>query len=199
MWKLAVLCVFAVGMLGCVLAAVDLNADLRTMAQMLPGLYSNNLRRHGKSHKVPVIKDGKVFPESPVPVDALSTMHVTAVFRPVNVTFLQDSFNVYVEQTLYGHQKPHRQWIYSFSVDRRYRAIKLQMYNFKENSLGEKISKNPRATKYLSESDVTTRSDCDMFWRKLGQEFVGSLSRRCVGMMDQTQVIIHVHSCALLN
>ncbi|XP_060579193.1 uncharacterized protein LOC132736128 isoform X2 [Ruditapes philippinarum] len=169
-------------------AAIDLTADLKYLSEMLPGYYSNN-GRHSKHFRHSFERP---LSSQDTPAEALTTIPLTAVYRPVDVTFLPDCFNVYVEQTLYGKQRPHRQWLYSFSKDERTRSIKLKVYNFIDKSLVEKISKNPRSVKYLNARDVSTRSECDMFWRRLGETFVGTTSRQCVAMVDGKQVRISV-------
>lgn len=169
-------------------AAIDLTADLKYLSEMLPGHYSNN-ERHSKQFRHSFERP---LSAHETPAEALTTIPLTAVYRPVEVTFLPDCFNVYVEQTLYGKQRPHRQWLYSFSKDERTRSIKLKVYNFIDKSLVEKISKNPRSVKYLNERDVSTRTECDMYWRRLGETFVGTTSRQCLAIVDGKQVRISV-------
>lgn len=169
-------------------SAIDLTADLNYLSEMLPGYYSNNNRnskhfRH--SFERPVSSQE-------TPAEALTTIPLNAVYRPVQVTFLPECFNLYVEQTLHGKQEPHRQWLYSFSKDDRTRSIKLKVYKFVDQSVVEKISKNPRAVKYLTERDVSTRSECDMLWRRLEDTFVGTTSRQCLANVDGEQVRISV-------
>ena len=176
-------CVCLVFVVTC--SAIDLNEDLRQLTLMLPGIYSYNSeqsRNIGKSLERPL------NPEQ-TPAEALTTIPLSATYRPVDISFLNGAFNVYVEQTLHGKTRPHRRWLYSFSIDESTRSIKLQVYNFKDRSLAEKISRNLGALRYLSERDVTTSSNCDMFWRRLGETFVGTTSRHCMAVVDSKQVM----------
>lgn len=181
-------------------SAINLSADLKYLAEMLPGYYSNNDRnsKHFRqSFERPVSSKD-------TPAEALTTIPLNAVYRPVEVTFLPDSFNLYVEQTLHGHSEPHRQWLYSFSRDDRTRSLKLKVYKFVDLSLVDKISKNPRSVKYLTERDVSTRDDCDMLWRRLGDTFIGTTSRQCLADVDGEKVRISVtttltHSCLQID
>lgn len=169
-------------------AGIDLTSDLRLLSEMLPGNYSNDARESRQfqhSFQRPINS-------RETPAEALTIIPLTAIYHPVNVTFLPECLNVYVEQTLYGKQGQHRQWLYSFSKDERSRSLLLKVYTFKDKSLVEKISKNPRAVKYLNENDVTTRNECDMHWRKLDESFVGVTSRRCIAVVDGQQVRISV-------
>lgn len=170
--------------LAVVCSAMDLDDDLAQLSEMLPGYYGYNSKQ--SRHVQQVVKR----PLSPheTPVEALTTISLRATYLPVEVSFIKDAFNVYVEQTLHGKTRPHRRWLYSFSKDERSRSIKQKVYHFKDSSLAEKISKNPRALKYLSESDVTTRSNCDMDWRRMGERFLGTTSRQCVAVVDGKQV-----------
>ncbi|XP_052818639.1 uncharacterized protein LOC128244656 [Mya arenaria] len=168
--------------------AINLSDDLRRLAETLPGVYSNNARHSGHLHST----HNRPLGSQETPAPALTTIPLRAIYRPVEVTFLKDDFNVYVEQTVQGESKPHRRWLYSFSKDERTRSIKLRIYNFNDDSIIEKIAKNPRAIKYLSGNDVTTRSNCDMFWRRLGETFVGTTSRQCQAVVDTKQVRISI-------
>ena len=175
-------CVLRVVLLGCCVA-IDLNQDLRRLAEMLPGIYTNT-QRNFRNYR----NGFKDFPWQPhSPAEALTTMPINAIYQPVEVSFLPDCFNLYVEQTLYGSKKP-RIWIYSFSAEHSTRSIRLKIYDILHASVIEKISKNPHSVKYLSESDVTTSSECDMYWRRLKEMFVGTTSRQCLAMVGDSQV-----------
>ena len=104
-------CVCLVFVVTC--SAIDLNEDLRQLTLMLPGIYSYNSeqsRNIGKSLERPL------NPEQ-TPAEALTTIPLSATYRPVDISFLNGAFNVYVEQTLHGKTRPHRRWLYSFSID----------------------------------------------------------------------------------
>jgi len=167
--------------------AVNLEDDLRRLAEMLPGTYSNNAQQtRGPDVRRP-------FGSHEDPVAALTAMPLKAVYRPVEVSFLPDSFNLYVEQTLKRTSKPHKRWLYSFSTDETTRSLKLRTYNFNDDSVVEKISKNPQTIKYLSENDVTTQSSCDTMWRRLGDMYIGTTSRQCQAVLDGEQVRRYVN------
>ncbi|KAL4235366.1 hypothetical protein ACF0H5_007002 [Mactra antiquata] len=166
-------------------AGIDLDADLNFLSELLPGFYSNNAR-HTKNFRHTFDRpSGDVSP-----AEALTTIPVSSIYQPVEVTFLSEAFNVYVEQTQYDKQK--KQWLYSFSKDDTKRSIRLKVYSFLDNSLTDKISKNPRSIKYLTARDVNTRSECDMLWRRLREQFIGTTTRRCVAVVDHVQVRISV-------
>lgn len=167
-----------------VCSAIDLHEDLKQLNLMLPGFYSYSTEH---SRHVPQTLQRPLDPDQ-TPAEALTTIPLSATYRSVDVPFLKNAFNVYVEQTLHGKTRPHRRWLYSFSIDESTRSIKLQIYNFKDSSLAEKIGKNSRTLRYLSEKDVMTSSNCDMFWRRLGETFVGTTSRHCIAVVDGKQV-----------
>ncbi|XP_052231408.1 uncharacterized protein LOC127844898 isoform X2 [Dreissena polymorpha] len=169
-------------------AAINLDGDLRQLAEMLPGIYSNNGRHSNNINR----KVERALGSIETAASAITSLPIKAVYRPVEVTFLPDSFNVYVEHVEHGKTDPHRRWLYSYSKDDSTRSIKLRVYNFNDDSIIEKVSKNPRAIKYLNENDVTTRSSCDMFWRRLGETFVGTTSRECQAVVDGSQMRISV-------
>lgn len=157
---------------------LDLDHDLRKLTHMIPGMYRGNKASGGTSQR-----QSDVAPLTSV---------MNAVYMPVEVKFLPNAFNVYVEQTLQRKESPHRQWLYSFAVDEKSRAIRLKVYNFVKDALKEKVRKNPSSLMYLMSNDVYTRPECDMFWRRLGQLFVASTSKQCVADVNDKKVRISV-------
>ena len=152
---------------------LDLDHDLRKLTHMLPGTYKSkkvtdeSSKRHG---------------------DVATSVVMDAVYMPVDVTFIPNAFNLYVEHTLQKSESPYRQWLYSFSVDQKSRAIRLKTYHFVKEAVQEKVRKNPSSIMYLTSSDVYTRSGCDMFWRRLGQLFVATTSKHCIADVNDKQV-----------
>ena len=159
---------------------LDLEHDLKRLTHMLPGTYNSGKvagetsQRHGDT------------------AASQTSVVMNAVYMPVEVTFIPNAFNLYVEHTLPKTESPYRQWLYSFSVDEKSRAIRLKVYNFVKDAVKDKVRKNPSSLMYLNSNDVYTRSGCDMFWRRLGQLFVATTSKQCVAEVNDKQVCIFV-------
>ena len=156
---------------------LDLDHDLRKLTHMIPGTYRGNKASGSTSQR----QSDTALPTSVV---------MNAVYMPVEVNFLPNAFNVYVEQTLNRKESPHRQWLYSFAVDEKSRAIRLKVYHFVKDALMDKVRKNPSSLMYLTSNDVYTRPECDMFWRRLGQLFVASTSKQCTAEVNGKKVCI---------
>lgn len=159
---------------------LDLEHDLRKLTHTLPGTYT--------SRKTPDVTSRRHNDAE----TSTTSVFMNAIYMPVEVTFLPNAFNLYVEQTLHKKNSPHRQWLYSFSVDKKSRAIRLKVFNFVKDAVKDKVRKNPSSLMYITSNDVYTRSDCDMFWRRLGQLFVATTSKQCVAEVKDKQVRISV-------
>ncbi|KAJ8303272.1 hypothetical protein KUTeg_019668 [Tegillarca granosa] len=156
-----------------------LENDLRLLSKILPGIYNN---RHQYYNDI----------KNNVPSDRRH-LSVQTIFRPVQIEFIPDAYNVYVEQYLNNENAPFKQWFYSFKTDETGVAIKMKIFNLLKSSVRQKIFKNIKNIAKLSADDMSSNSGCDMFWRRLkGKTFVGATGRRCLANFKGEQVRVAI-------
>lgn len=156
--------------------SLRLDKDLKILSRLLPGYYSNQQQY--------ILDVSNRLPSN------RRHMSLQTVIRPVHVPFLEDSFTVYVEQYVSSRRnKPFKQYLYSFSVDQRGRAIRMRNLLFRDTEKLRRIHKNLGYIQELTEEDVYSRRHCDMLWRKLKKKyFHGATSRDCVAYISGEQV-----------
>ncbi|CAC5397847.1 unnamed protein product [Mytilus coruscus] len=113
-------------------------------------------------------------------------LSLQTVIRPVYIPFLEDSFNVYIEQYVNNRRnKPFKQWLYSFQVDNQGRAIRMRNLLLRDSEKLKRIHKNLENIQELTEKDIYSRENCDMLWRKLKKKyFHGATGRDCVAYVN---------------
>ncbi|XP_071173743.1 uncharacterized protein [Mytilus edulis] len=145
-----------------------LEKDLKILSRLLPGYYSN--------HQQYVLDVTNEIPSG------RRHLSLQTVIRPVYIPFLEDSFNVYIEQYVNNRRnKPFKQWLYSFRVDNQGRAIRMRNLLLRDSEKLKRIHKNLEYIQELTEKDIYSRENCDMLWRKLKKKyFHGATGRDCV-------------------
>ena len=101
--------------------------------------------------------------------------HIHSVFKRVDLpSFGKNIFYVY--QYLNGDpSQVYRQRIYKLSWDEKERAIRLKIFAFKNDKDYYFSHHNPNLLSDLTKEDMYTFEGCDVFWRKIGSEFIGSM------------------------
>ncbi|XP_060081057.1 uncharacterized protein LOC132560407 [Ylistrum balloti] len=154
-----------------------LDKDLRLLSKFLPGLYSN---------KQQYLEDVKTN----LPTDQRH-LSMQFIFRPVQIHFLPNSFNVYVEQYINYDRAPFKQWLYSLKTDYKGMMIDMKIYNFNSEELKTRLKSDFTIIKQLDVSDLNSSAECNMLWRRLGpKKFIGTTRRQCLANINGEQVRI---------
>jgi CpeT/CpcT family (DUF1001) len=111
--------------------------------------------------------------------------HIHSIFKKVILpNFGSNVF--YVMQYLDGDStKIYRQRLYTFSVDKIENAIRLDIYSFKTDSLYYYSHINTEKLKNLTVVDMTATQGCEVYWRKIGSEFIGSMKEKACNFISK--------------
>lgn len=138
-----------------------LEEDLNELLQWFPGEYDNHRQVYQEAvSKLPKEKRHR------------QTHHI---FYPVELEFIPGRL-LYAQQSQhYNLDDIYRQRIYAFTVDEEEQAIRLTIYTPKEPSTLKNAYQNPAVFQKLSENDFILKPGCDVFWKKIGNQFEGYL------------------------
>jgi CpeT/CpcT family (DUF1001) len=120
--------------------------------------------------------------------DSLQHEHIHSIFMPVAMPAL--GANVFfVKQYMDGDTNNiYRMRVYTFSVDKTEKAIRLDIYTFKEKG-DEKTYKNankdPSVLAALKPENFTSTTGCGVFWRKEGTAFIGSMKEKACNFISK--------------
>ncbi|GAB1603732.1 uncharacterized protein LOC115220992 isoform X2 [Argonauta hians] len=151
----------------------SLRRDLRILARLLPGEYSNLKQYHNDaylSNAVPS-RDRHIF--------------FWSRYTPVQLPALdEDTTNFYVEHFMDKAILPAQQKIYSFVIDPTQNSIRMEVY--KLEGIGD--IRNSRAARLqlhnMTSATLYSNRECDMFWRRLGMRtFAAATGPQCVAHM----------------
>lgn len=153
--------------------------DLRTLSRILPGYYSN--------------KNQYILDVTNKVASSKRHLSLQTVIRPVNIPFLTNSFNVYIEQYVNNRRnKPFKQWLYSFNADHQSRAIRMKKFQFRDPEKLKLVHRNLEYIQELTENDIYSRNNCDMLWRRLKKKyFHGATGRECIAYINGEQVLFY--------
>lgn len=152
-----------------------LDKDLRLLSKFLPGHYSN---KHQYLDDV----------RNRLPSDQRH-LSMEFIFRPVQIHFLPNSFNVYVEQYIKNARTPFKQRLYTFRTDYKGMVINMKIYKFNSEELKTRLQADIAIIQQLSLSDLNSSAECNMLWRRLGaRKFIGTTNRQCLANIDGEQV-----------
>lgn len=154
--------------------AQDLKSDLNTMLSWFSGEF-NNFQQvwQEKEDKTP---------------DSLLHEHIHSIFKPISMPFLGEHV-FFVKQYMDGDtNKIYRMRVYHFLVDEVEKAIRLDIYSFKDKTNEARFqSANhyPKLLENLKTEDFTLTPGCGVFWRKVGNEFIGSMKPRACNFISK--------------
>lgn len=153
--------------------------DLRILSRILPGYYSN--------------KNQYILDVTNKVASSKRHLSLQTVIRPVNIPFLTNSFNVYIEQYVNNRRnKPFKQWLYSFNADHQSRAIRMKKFQFRDPEKLKLVHRNLEYIQELTENDIYSRNNCDMLWRRLKNKyFHGATGRECIAYINGEQVLFY--------
>ena len=148
--------------------ASSLQNDMKILSQLLPGVYTNSQQYLNESGKH-MSSDRSHF-------------LMRSTFRPVDISFLPESFNVFAEQFHGDSRTPYRQRVYSFGVDEKQRALRMKILNFNDSGSPDQKVRTLSSLSRLKRKDLTTQDGCDMFWRRLSRMmFIAATGIECLG------------------
>ncbi|XP_036366343.1 uncharacterized protein LOC115220992 isoform X2 [Octopus sinensis] len=163
-------------------ALASLRRDLRILARILPGEYSNLKQYHNDaylSNAVPT-RERHIF--------------FWSRYTPIKLPSLdEDTTNFYVEHFMDKSIKPSQQKIYSFLLDPVQNSVRMEVY--KLEGIGD--IRNSRAARFqlhnMTSAELYSNRECDMFWRRLGMRtFAAATGPQCVANMKGEKVRILV-------
>ncbi|KAK3086791.1 hypothetical protein FSP39_023544 [Pinctada imbricata] len=159
------------------LISANLEKDLRVLSRILPGIYTNR-NQFLRDAKLPSDKRHK---------------SMQAIFRPAEIPFLEDSYNLYVEKYSNYNKQPFRQWIYSFETNHTQKAIILKIYDIKNAAMRRNLARNVNSIKRLNHHDLSTRTECNLLWRRtVGKNFHGTTGPDCVANTNGEKVQVEI-------
>ncbi|XP_041376243.1 uncharacterized protein LOC121388803 [Gigantopelta aegis] len=159
--------------------ASSLQNDMKVLSQLLPGVYTNSQQYLNES--------GKHMSS------ARSHFLMRSTFRPADISFLPGSFNVFAEQFHGESRTPYRQRVYSFSVDKNQRALRMKILSFNDDGSTDPKVRSLSSLSRLKRQDLTTQDGCDMFWRRLSRMmFIAATGIECLGTIKGQTVRVSV-------
>jgi len=148
-----------------------LEQNLKELLEWFPGEYDN----HKQVYREAVLK----LPEEK---RHRQTHHI---FFSVELDFIPG-------RTLYAQQSQHydlnnmyRQRIYAFTLDEEEQAIRLTIYTPKEPERLKNAHMNPIVFQNLSKNDFFLKPGCDVFWKKVGDQFEGYLKENACSYFSE--------------
>jgi CpeT/CpcT family (DUF1001) len=146
-----------------------LSAELAQMMTLFKGEFDNFQQVHKeKEDKYPHIHE-----------------HIHSIFAPVEVpAFGKNVF--YVKQYMDGNpSKIYRQRLYSFSEDTQEKAIRLDIYSFKVDSLFYDAHLKPEMLSGLKPEQLSVSPGCEVFWKKQDEEFIGYMKPKACNFISK--------------
>jgi CpeT/CpcT family (DUF1001) len=166
--------IWAFCLFGFTAQAQNLQADLQEMLSWFTGEF-NNFQQVWKE------KEDKI-------ADSLRHEHIHSIFLPVSIPALGKHV-FFVKQYMDGDSdKIYRMRVYNFSVDDAEKAIRLDIFSFK-NPADEKTYKNaqntPSVLSGLTADNFTTMAGCGVFWRKEKEGYTGFMKSRACNFVSK--------------
>lgn len=111
--------------------------------------------------------------------------HIHSIFKKVDLPLLgQNVF--YVLQYMDGETtKIYRQRMYSFTKNETEKAIQLDIYSFKTDSLYYYAHNNLTKINGLTMNDLTTTDGCAVYWKKQGEDFIGYMKEKACNFISK--------------
>jgi hypothetical protein len=149
-------------------------ADLKEMLSMFTGEFDN-------FQQVWQEKEDKV-------ADSLRHEHIHSIFMPVSMPAV--GANVFfVKQYMDGDTNNiYRMRVYSFSEDKIEKAIRLDIFTFKEKTdetTYKNANRDPSVLTALKPENFTSTTGCGVYWRKEGAAFIGSMKEKACSFMSK--------------
>jgi CpeT/CpcT family (DUF1001) len=126
--------------------------------------------------------------------------HIHSIFKKIDLPLL-GQYVFYVIQYMDGDTtKIYRQRLYNFTNDKKQQAIKLDIYTFKTDSLFYYSNIYPEKLKRLTMQDINSVKGCSVFWKKVGENFVGYMPpNECHFVSKRSGKTIYATDSLLLN
>lgn len=172
------------------LQAQNLNADWQRLNKLFTGEF-NNFQQVWQER------------EDVIP-DSLVHEHIHSIFKPVSIPAL--GANVFfVKQYMNGDpNKVYRMRVYQFVPDKKEKAIRLDIYSFKDKADEERFKladENPSLLTSLTSEQFTSVPGCSVYWKKqTNDEFIGTMKpRACNFVSRRTNKRIYITDTLKLN
>lgn len=111
--------------------------------------------------------------------------HIHSIFYPISIPWL-GSHVVYVLQYLDGDSsKIYRQRIYNFVPDAVEKAVRLDIYTLKTDSLYYYAHLQPNKLANLSSNDIQSTAGCAVYWVKQGADYIGYMKPQACNFVSK--------------
>jgi hypothetical protein len=150
--------------------AADLNAQVREIMAMLPGVYDNAAQMQSQG------RDKPFYP-------------IRTIIKPVKAPVFGDNVLYLEEYRDNDPKKLTRIRLYTFTADEAEKAVRLHLVNPLNVEALQGAHANLAKIEALTQADVRKdRNLCDVFIRKVGSEFRGVMKERTCDRPDKTWV-----------
>ncbi|MFN4147504.1 MAG: chromophore lyase CpcT/CpeT [Runella sp.] len=126
--------------------------------------------------------------------------HIHSVFAPVKLPTFGENV-LFVKQYLDGNpRKVYRQRLYVFNEDPTEKAIRLDIYSFKTDSLYADAHLKPDKLNGLTADKVVNTPGCAVYWKRDGDKFWGYMKdKACSVVSKQTNKKIFITDSLMLS
>lgn len=120
--------------------------------------------------------------------DSLIHEHIHSIFKPVSIPALGENV-FFVKQYMNGDPNEiYRMRVYQFVPDPAEKAIRLDIYSFKERTDEDRFKladEDPTMLSTLVAANFTTIPGCSVYWQKQGMEFIGTMKPRACNFVSR--------------
>jgi CpeT/CpcT family (DUF1001) len=157
--------------LTCVTHAQSSKADVKALLKQLTGEFDNFQQVwQEKEDKIP---------------DSLRHEHIHSIFSPAEIPALGQNL-LFVKQYMDGDtNKIYRMRMYRFSTDKKEKAIRLDIFTFKEEKYYLHANHNPLILKHLNLNDFTNTEGCAVFWKREKNTFIGYMKEKACNFVSK--------------
>ncbi|MEN9610405.1 MAG: hypothetical protein RLZZ628_1219 [Bacteroidota bacterium] len=120
--------------------------------------------------------------------DSLRHEHIHSIFTPTEIPALGQNLLVVKQYRDGDTAKMGRMRIYRFSPDKKEKAIRLDIFTFKNEKTYSRVEHNPLILKDLKLKDFDSANECTIFWKRKKDGFLGYMkSNTCHFAIEQAQ------------
>jgi CpeT/CpcT family (DUF1001) len=143
--------------------------DMKTMLSIFEGEFDNFQQVHNEKEN----KETEIHE------------HIHSIFAPIKLPFLGENI-FYVKQYMDGDpNKIYRQRLYSFKQNPSEKAIQLDIYSFKTDSLYYDANKKPEKLNGLSMDKLTISQGCEVYWKQVDEKFIGYMKPKACNFISK--------------
>ncbi|MEY4936548.1 MAG: hypothetical protein RIS64_2907 [Bacteroidota bacterium] len=117
--------------------------------------------------------------------DSLRHEHIHSIFSAAEIPALGQNL-LFVKQYMDGDtDKIYRMRMYRFSADKKEKAIRLDIFTFKNEKLYFSANHNPLILKDLKIDDFTNSEGCAVFWKREKEAFIGYMKEKACNFVSK--------------